>query len=1031
MNYYFFADMRLEKENFMLKTDKHVRKLSRILVLLAVLMVSAMLVLASVRAEGTATIWTDKADYSPGETVTIYGSGFVADACVTITVTRPDSSMDTWSVTADSSGAFTTTYLLDGITGTYLVTATDGTNTATTTFADTFAVAVSLTCSPSETEVNIPVTITVTASGGTQQCPAQGILVYLVTSALGLTSPTQVYLTGTDSVASASFIYTPLGSVGCHDITACGSAFYIDYDHIASYWPSPSPSTSLYVNYALQPPTVTARPQYILQGESSSLTSSPVTTGTGSYSYQWFERAPDASSYSAISGATSSSYTFSTTTSTTTGLWYFKLQVTDSVNAVTISHGSVWVRAADNTPPTTIDNYDGLWHKADFTITLTSTDDMSGVAATSYKINGGATKTVSVDGQPSITTESATNSLEYWSVDVAGNEETHHTLTTIKLDKTAPTLAASYPAANSYGWYNTAVTVDFTTTDGLSGIDTFSGDVTLSGEGEGQSATATATDKAGNSASLTIDNIDIDMTPPTITGSRSPAANSWGWNNVDVTVSFAVDDALSGVDPATIPSDIVLSGEGAGQSVTGTAVDKAGNSATTTVGNINIDKTAPVVSLAADRAPDSNGWYNHEVSFTVSATDALSGIDATLTVTPPAYSDPDSSSITVTGSATDKAGNTASASLTFKYDATVSETALTIGEPKWGTDPINVLLTTPFSLSATDATSGVATTQYSFDQTSSWTTYTGPFTAPSIGSHTLYYRSTDNAGNVEPYKFVKMFVADLTVDTGFKAGDSPSFASDPYITEIMCVMVKATNGYKLAGTAPGTCDYAIAIKNIGTTTFTSIKITIYGDPDFNLQSSNPIRVLDANGADTSAQFTIDTTLWLTSQKITITSKSGFQLPPSASLYVTVHLDYKLKGKDSFPQFYSRGYRFQTSIEGTSGGNSGTTDTGASVAFLSKKVTVIYGFAKTSSGAPIAGAKINLYQGTTLIKTDYTDTDGFYSFIDGWESVVLTDGVTFTVECYLPMPDGTFIFLASQSVTAKSLQAVIVNFTKKE
>ncbi|MEM4713762.1 MAG: NosD domain-containing protein, partial [Candidatus Bathyarchaeia archaeon] len=93
----------------------------------------------------------------------------------------------------------------------------------------------------------------------------------------------------------------------------------------------------------------------------------------------------------------------------------------------------------DATPPTTIDDYDGLWHNSDFTITLVAIDYGSGVAETYYRINNGLVKRVSVDGHPLITTEGANNTLEYWSVDNAGNEEIPHKfLTSIKLDKTAP-----------------------------------------------------------------------------------------------------------------------------------------------------------------------------------------------------------------------------------------------------------------------------------------------------------------------------------------------------------------------------------------------------------------------------------------------------------------------------------------------------------------------------------------------------------------------------------------------------------------
>jgi uncharacterized repeat protein (TIGR01451 family)/fimbrial isopeptide formation D2 family protein len=84
-----------------------------------------------------ATIWTDKADYAPNETVTIYGSGFLANVQVTITITAPDLSVATIYAQTDEFGAFTAYRTLDGLEGTYTVAATDGTNTATATFTDT------------------------------------------------------------------------------------------------------------------------------------------------------------------------------------------------------------------------------------------------------------------------------------------------------------------------------------------------------------------------------------------------------------------------------------------------------------------------------------------------------------------------------------------------------------------------------------------------------------------------------------------------------------------------------------------------------------------------------------------------------------------------------------------------------------------------------------------------------------------------------------------------------------------------------
>ena len=83
-----------------------------------------------------AKIWTDKEEYYSGETVTIFGSGFLSNVEVTITITAPDSSVDTIHAWTDETGCFSAQYVLDGQEGTYTVSATDGINTASTTFLE-------------------------------------------------------------------------------------------------------------------------------------------------------------------------------------------------------------------------------------------------------------------------------------------------------------------------------------------------------------------------------------------------------------------------------------------------------------------------------------------------------------------------------------------------------------------------------------------------------------------------------------------------------------------------------------------------------------------------------------------------------------------------------------------------------------------------------------------------------------------------------------------------------------------------------
>ncbi|MCX5713241.1 MAG: hypothetical protein NT033_00165, partial [Candidatus Omnitrophica bacterium] len=93
----------------------------------------------------------------------------------------------------------------------------------------------------------------------------------------------------------------------------------------------------------------------------------------------------------------------------------------------------------DSTAPKTRADYDNLWHNSDFVIDLTAADTQSGAADIYYKINVGVVRSVKAAGQPLVSVEGSNNTLEYWSVDKAGNEELpHNLLAAIKLDKTAP-----------------------------------------------------------------------------------------------------------------------------------------------------------------------------------------------------------------------------------------------------------------------------------------------------------------------------------------------------------------------------------------------------------------------------------------------------------------------------------------------------------------------------------------------------------------------------------------------------------------
>ena len=97
----------------------------------------------------------------------------------------------------------------------------------------------------------------------------------------------------------------------------------------------------------------------------------------------------------------------------------------------------------DNIPPVTTHDYDNAWHNTNFFISLTAVDNESGIKEICYRINNGFIRNVSTYGRPFIEIEGSNNTLEYWSIDNAENAELpHKILTGIKLDKTAPIIAA-------------------------------------------------------------------------------------------------------------------------------------------------------------------------------------------------------------------------------------------------------------------------------------------------------------------------------------------------------------------------------------------------------------------------------------------------------------------------------------------------------------------------------------------------------------------------------------------------------------
>src|SRR5207247_2661 len=101
-------------------------------------------------------------------------------------------------------------------------------------------------------------------------------------------------------------------------------------------------------------------------------------------------------------------------------------------------------------------------------------------------------------------------------------------------------------------------------------------------------------DKAGNVETANAVALKWDNIAPTVSHTLNPAANANGWNNGDTTVTFAATDDDKGSGVANVTAPVTVSTETAGQVVSGSASDTAGNVGTEKV-PVKLDKTAPSI----------------------------------------------------------------------------------------------------------------------------------------------------------------------------------------------------------------------------------------------------------------------------------------------------------------------------------------------------------------------------------------------------------------------------------------------------
>lgn len=231
------------------------------------------------------------------------------------------------------------------------------------------------------------------------------------------------------------------------------------------------------------------------------------------------------------------------------------------------------------------------------TITFASSDATSGVASTSYRVNGGEWAV----GESVVVTREGAFTVDYRSTDKAGNVETVKSITgTIVIpDVTAPTVAASISNAGANGWHRLGASVTLTANDDKSGIRSveyrfgdagwarYTGPVALP---EGSTALQfRATDNEGNVSAVGSQAVKVDATDPTV----------WGWLSSTGRVSAVGSDGGSGTDRIEYSTDGNTWVSGLSQLI-------AENSKPTTLQLRAVDRagnTGEAVTLARTNAP--------------------------------------------------------------------------------------------------------------------------------------------------------------------------------------------------------------------------------------------------------------------------------------------------------------------------------------------------------------------------------------------------------------------------------------------
>lgn len=431
----------------------------------------------------------------------------------------------------------------------------------------------------------------------------------------------------------------------------------------------------------------------------------------------------------------------------------------------------------DTNPPSTSLSLSGTmglngWYVSNVSLVMNAMDYASGIKITEYSLDG--INWIEYSEPITIVNEGSTT-IYYRSIDNAGNVEMTKTeiieidistsLSTINLDG----------IVGLDGWYTSDVSISLNSTDAYSGVNIieysldgvnwimYSGSFLISSEGL-IDVYYRSIDYAGNIEMTQMESFKIDSTAPTSYIYVFEYAGPDGWFESDVLIVINATDSHSGVaiteysfdgvNWVPVTSPIIISDEGRTE-IYSRAIDNAGNIEIPKFIIINIDLSAPISEITIDGTMGLEGWYVSDVEVSINATDAYSGVNlieysldgvnwniysGTVLISSDGWKEIYYRSI-------DYAGNVeVTKSESFKVDLTAPLSLIiydgVLGLDMWYRSSVSV------DFNFTDAYSGVNFLEYSLDGIN-WTTYTSSFLIADEGMTDIYFRATDNAGNIE------------------------------------------------------------------------------------------------------------------------------------------------------------------------------------------------------------------------------------------------------------------------------------------